>query len=329
VPDIELCRNLYAEVAPTIIAGPWHWFSYHFRHLPPHPFVKSLIEAAATCEEAVPGLGRMLLADLAAIAGHEKHLPHWDQLNQKLAEILVLGRVLSLPWPSGEPRFVHEPAGAPKGKRPELLVEDGTDPFVFEVKAPSLLQHSIDRGTNSTQFPGRVFDREFAEKLAGDEPVTLPRDNPVKDFLVSADAKFAPFKATRPGLRSVVVIVWDDFIYEPITSLVSEEAEGLLTARSFARTPDGAVLTYPNVDAVLLIRHLNYFIQAAREQPLGDREHAFDFGDYRCLPNVFIPVPGGNAVPDFLLEGLRAIPHDDAYLQNFAEYRPQELILWI
>src|SRR5215211_7347649 len=80
--------RLLAQVAPTIAAGPWHWFADHFRHGPAHPFVASILRACADCERAVPGLGRRLLADLACISGMEKHLPHWDMLNQKLAEIL-------------------------------------------------------------------------------------------------------------------------------------------------------------------------------------------------------------------------------------------------
>jgi hypothetical protein len=54
--------------------------------------------------------------------------------------------------------------------------------------------------------------------------MTLPRDNPVKDFLVSADAKFEHFKETDANFIGVLVIIWDDFIYEPISSLISESA---------------------------------------------------------------------------------------------------------
>jgi hypothetical protein len=115
---------------------------------------------------------------------------------------------------------------------------------------------------------------------------------PTKDFLASADAKFEPFKAQGP-CQSVLVIVWDDFIYEPITSLTSAPAKGLLTPQSFAKSADNVPLTFPHIDAVIVIRHLTYFIKAAREQPLVERSHAFDFGDDTALSNVLIPVPGG------------------------------------
>jgi hypothetical protein len=51
--------------------------------------------------------------------------------------------------------------------------------------------------------------------------VLLPRDNPVKDFLLSADAKFAAFKAQHLTFTSALVIVWDDFIQEPRTCTLS------------------------------------------------------------------------------------------------------------
>lgn len=326
--DRQLLADMYMEVAPTIAAGPWHWFAYHFRHGPAHPFVASIVKACADCECAVPGLGRQLLADLASISGMEKHLPHWDMLNQKLAEILVLQRLFLLPWRSSSPVFTHEPAGRPGGMRPELLVEDGANRYAFEVKAPAVLQHAINRGTNQTQVPGRVFDPATLEHLKQDGPLTLPRDNPVKDFLISADAKFAPFKAQGP-CQSVLVIVWDDYIYEPITSLTGAAAKGLLTPQSFATTSDGSPMTFPNIDAVIVVRHLSYFIKAAREEPLLERAHAFDFGDGTALPNVLIPVPGGGPIAEFITAGLWAVPFDDPHLRLAAEYHPSDLIFWL
>ena len=326
--DRQLLAEMYMEVAPTIASGPWHWYAYHFRQGPAHPFVASIVKACADCERAVPGLGRQLLADLASVSGMEKHLPHWDMLNQKLSEILVLERLFTLPWRSGSPVFSHEPAGRPGGKRPELLVEDGANRYAFEVKAPAILQHAVDRGTNQTQVPGRVFDPATLEHLKQDSPLTLPRDNPVKDFLISADAKFAPFKAQGP-CQSVLVIVWDDYIYEPITSLTGAAAKGLLTPQSFATTGNGTPMTFPNIDAVIVVRHLSYFIRAAREEALLERAHAFDFGDETALPNVLIPVPGGDPIAEFITAGLRAVPFDDPRLLTAAEYNPSDLIFWL
>lgn len=327
IKDLELHASLYREFAPRIVSGPWHWFAYHFRHVPTHPFVASILEAAADCERGLPTLGRSLLHDLVAISGLEKHLPHWEMLNQKLAEILVLGRIMGLPWDGGGVEFQHEPEGNPGGKRPEMLVKNGADQYLFEVKAPNILQHQIDRGSNDTQIPGRFFDPSMARDIAGGGAYTRPRDNPLKDFLLNADAKFAPFKS-RGLVRTALVVVWDDFIYEPITSLISAGAQGLLTEQSFARDSAGEALRFPNVDVVIIVRHLMYFIQAARERSLIDRSHAFDFGDDNGLPNVLVPVPGGQAMPDFVIDGFRALHHQNEVLQRMAEYRSPEVIMW-
>ncbi|WP_144289854.1 hypothetical protein [Ideonella sp. A 288] len=71
-------------------AEDWHWFRYHFANLPPHPMARSIIDACADCEMKVPGLGAQFITEVAAIGGREGHLPHYDQLLQKLAEILVV-----------------------------------------------------------------------------------------------------------------------------------------------------------------------------------------------------------------------------------------------
>jgi hypothetical protein len=325
--DAGLFVDLYVDAARQISEGPWHWFAYHFQR-PTHPLVFGLIEACADCERILPGLGRQLLADVIGIRGHQEHLPHWDMLNQKMAEILVLRQLLSLHWPSGAPRFQHEPSDPGGGKRPELLVQDGNSTFVFEVKAPAILQHIIERGSNPVQAPGRGLDRDMLEDLSAGQ-LTLPRDNPVKDFLLSAEAKFAPFKAGDHGCFSLLVIVWDDFIYEPITSLTSDSAGGLLTENSFARSDDGRAVSFPNIDAIVIIRHLTYFICAARDEPLVEREHAFDFGDQGALPNVSVAIPGGQTLPGFIASALRAHPHDDPSLRAAAEYNPTDLVFWL
>lgn len=304
----------------------WHWFDYHFRRWPPHSFAQSLLSICLALDQKKPGLGTHLLLDVATIGGQEKYRPHYDQLMQKLAEILVLDRLLNLSWPEGV-TFHHEPEGTPRGKRPELYVSSDSGDFLFEVKAPSLLDHAQHRSANAVQLPTRAFPLEQAKNLFGADGITFPRDNPVKDFLQSADEKFQPFKI-KGDVTGILVIVWDDFIYEPITALVHERS-GLLTSNSFARDEDGQPLTFPNVDAVILIRHLMYFENAAGDRPLLERTHAFDFGDANALPNVYLPLEGRKPLPTFLTEGLRALSLDDPFLQAAAEYMPNDIIQWL
>ncbi|KQX45478.1 hypothetical protein ASE29_34770, partial [Ensifer sp. Root74] len=83
-----------------------------------------------------------------------------------------------------------------------------------------------------------------------------------------------------------------------------------------------------NVDKVILIRHMNYFVEGAAERPLADREHGMDFGGPHALPNVLCEGHGGRPIPQFVLDVLRAYPHDDPRLRMFAEYNPQDMIFW-
>jgi hypothetical protein len=317
----SLARKAFETIGPK----GWHWFAFHFSNLPNHPFAVSVIDACVDCEKALPGLGFEFIDDLASISGMERHEPHYDQLLQKLSELLVLRRLFSLDWPSGT-TFEHEPAVRTNGKRPELRVGTPNANYLFEVKAPSLLEHQRLRSQNEMQAPGRAIPREKLDKLIGNRTLTMARDLPVKDFLIDADKKFAQFKTLKPE-ASVLVIVWDDFIYEPITSLTHEDC-GLLTPNSFYKDGTGSAVQFSNIDAVVIVRHLTYFKLAAADAVLEERAHALDFGGDCDLPNVFVPITRPTPVPNYVLEGLRAVPIDSPSLKGAAEYHAHELVLW-
>lgn len=323
----EVWLRLLPEAGAAIGASKvWHWFQYHFSFLPPHPLARSIIDACADCELRIEGLGFQFIQEISCIQGKEKHRPHYDQLMQKLAELFVLRQLLGLDWPEGT-AFEHEPAVTANGKRPELRVVTPERAYLFEVKTPSLLEHTEARNRNPVQAPGRALPQNLLKKLADGGGLTLPRDNPVKDFLMDADKKFGQFKAVSAH-TSILVIVWDDHIYEPITVLTHQEC-GLLTPNSYFKDAAGTVVQFPNTDAVILIRHLNYIQNAAANRPLGDRSHALDFGTAHDLPNVFIPVAAPLDLPALIRDGLRARPLDDPACQHASEYHPQDMVLWL
>jgi hypothetical protein len=199
--------------------------------------------------------------------------------------------------------------------------------LVVEVKTPALLEHDRRRASNGAQLAYRDgVPLELAKKLS-EGAVTLPRDNPVLDFLKDGERKFAAFRA-NPDTTSLLVIVWDDYIYEPISALVNPRS-GLLTAESFAREADGTVRTYPNIDGIVVLRHINYLVRGSREEPLGDRVSAFDFGGNTALPNVHFATSCGRSIPQFVLDALRARAHDDPELLRFAEYNVQDIVFWV
>ena len=164
--------------------------------------------------------------------------------------------------------------------------------------------------------------------LAAGQPVTLPRDNPVKDFLASANEKFAGFKERNANFIGILAIVWDDYIYEPVTSLLHDRC-GLLTEQSFAKDETGQPLRYPNLDYVVVVRHLSYLMVDAAERALPDREDGFDFGAAGALPNVAIRLEHARELPAFVMEGFRAVAWDDERLQGVADYRPQDIVFWL
>jgi hypothetical protein len=155
-----------------------------------------------------------------------------------------------------------------------------------------------------------------------DEAITLPRDNPVKDFLISADGKFQHCKEADANFIGVLVIVWDDFIYEPISSLSSESA-GLLTPNSFFKDSQGVANTFEHVDGVFLIRKLHQFARAAGDQSLIDGcSDIMNYGQEGVFPfKVFIQNANGAAVPEILQRCLQGLP---PMKEMGAEYTPTD-----
>jgi|SRR5271165_3558517 len=308
----------------------WHWFQYHFRTLNcpgmEHPLAQSIIDALVVCDKFMPGYAKQFIDSFAAIGGKDKFEAHYEQLLQRLAELHVVKQVVSFSWPSGT-LFRSEPTAEGSRKNPEITVQNGEQTYGIEVKAPALLGHVRNRSSNGTQLPARVFSRETLVSVRRvNEKLTLPRDNPVKDFLISANDKFCSFKKRTLHFTGVLVIVWDDFIYEPISSLL-HESSGLFTPKSFYRDESGAATLFPNVDGVFVIRHLHQLSRAARDEDLIDGcKHPLDFGNDGVFPfKAFIANPAGARVPDILLRCMQGYPPKP---EMGAEYRPQDIVLW-
>jgi len=316
-------QKMFLYASDEIRATKWHWLNYLFQQLPPRFAAESIVSALLDCEMQIDDLGKFYIDQVASIRDREKDESDYQAILQIFGQMFAIRQVFSLLW-TRPPSFVREPAGR-TGKRPELLVSSGPNRFLFEVKTPSLLDHQRIRSGRGIQIPGRGFSREMVETLST-EPMTLPRDNPIKDFLISAQTKVSDFD-NAPG-ANLLIIVWDDHIYEPITALVNQRS-GLLTPDSYFRDKDGNAVVFPSIDGVIVLRQLNYFMSGLAERDLTDRLHLFDFGDERALPNVFFPTPWGRPVPDFILAGLRASDYRDETLSRMAEYRCQEVVLWI
>lgn len=293
------------------------------------PFVQALVEAQLAIDAVMPGYAARTADAIAALSGREKHRPHYEQLLQRLAEIHVALHVVRAGWPPGS-TFADEPVAPGSERNPEMVVSTPTLRFGVEVKAPALLAHEAQRGSRRLQAGGRIFPPSRMEEMAGGkEALTLPRDNPVKDFLVSADDKFAQFHAHDPDFYGALVIVWDDFIYEPITALL-HPSSGLFSENSFARDRSDAPLRFGNVDVVLLVSHLQFLKRALAEdddhQPFSMSDQVFRWDIDPARPVAIVNTPDGRALPDCVTELLRVRPLETI---PGAEYQPSDWVQWI
>jgi hypothetical protein len=323
----EANRNaLVAQACLSLMSCKWHWFQHHFSRLPLHPFAYQMIEAILDCDEHIDDFGVEFLKSIISICDKEKDRDHYDQLMQRVAELLVIRQSLLIEC--AEPHYFIEPTAGESKKRPDLVIRGDAQTIVIEIKAPSGLKLKPLRKPDSIQLLTRLSgDPKQLEESFG-TTIVLPRDNAVKDFLISADEKFASFKS-EADCFTLLVIVWDDFIQEVITAIAHEQS-GLLTSNSFARNQDGSPREYPNIDAVIVVRHLMYLTSGAGDGDLLDRKHAFDFGDETALPNVLFSNPISNkAVPESIRKAFRAYPHNDKRILALAEYNAQEMIFWI
>lgn len=322
-------KELLRVIASSKIFKSWHWFSYHFGtqfNGRLHPLAESVVSACLICEAKMPGYALQFIERLAGVSGREKHMPDWEQLLQQLAELHVISRVAS--WYSeGQATFDLEPTSQESKKNPEILFSTATHNVAVEVKAPAIFKHWESRSGNPIQFSSRFAPKEIIEKLADGQSSTLPRDNPIKDFLISANEKFSVFALEDPGFIGILVICWDDHIYEPISSLIQSDC-GLLTENSFFRDQDGRPHRFENISGVIVIRHLYQLVRACRSEPLMDGiSHPLDYGKEGEFPwKAFLQNPHGRTVPREILECFDGREICD---EMGAEYRPQEFVMWI
>lgn len=318
-------QDLWKELAKSILSCKWHFFQYHIQKVLGGgrvPLVVSIIEALFIIETAMPGAGIDYINKIVSFCNKEKHTPHYDQLMQVLAEMLIVQRVVTFSWNNLQ-GFAYEPTQTGSSKNPEVVVSTKGLTVGVEVKAPEYVKKHNERGTK----PQQVATRTDIIKLLNKDETMLPRDNPVKDFLISANAKFSSFKAADPNFYGVLVIVWDDFIYEPISALIGKPA-GLFTGGSFAKDEIGQPLKFENVDCVIVTRHGLPIKRGTTEQPMPYMSnHPLDYGREKEFPfKVYFKNPhSANNIPEQILRCFQAVENGPML---GAEYLPQDFISW-
>jgi hypothetical protein len=318
MPRDEILAN-FLELIPT--QYPEHMLCYFADNATRGvelPFLSALLNALALVDGMSPGYAREIIERIAAIRGTGED--QYEAILSILAEVYVTaGLAPNADQDDDDTYFNHEPAIANQ-KNPEFEIRVNGDWCAIEVKAARLIDHGRVRSQNQIQVGVRL-----PRDLQTEDATTLPRDNPIKDFLVSAEEKFNAYEQYRSGVLRVLVIVWDDFCNEPIAALKSP-VSGLLTENSFFCDEDGNPVQYPHIDGIVVVRHQHQIIRATRCEPLIDGvSHAFDYGHTGFPPKAYIRAHGGREPSEQLMNALNTIP-----LENClgAEYQPIEMIMW-
>lgn len=303
----------------------WHFFKYHFEFYfigSEHILAKSIVEAIVDIENKIPNAGKDYIKKITSINDKPNHTKHFEQLLQVLAELTMVHKAVTNPWEELI-SIEYEPSVGSTDKNPELTVKTKYLYLGIEVKSPELVSKNNERATKPYQLPSRS---SLIDKYDKDE-IMLPRDNPVKDYLISANEKFKNFKNIDSDFYSTLIIVWDDFIYEPISALTSPQA-GLFTKNSFAKNEKDEIMLFENVDCVIITRHLLPIVRGTRDEPLPDHSmHPLDYGRHDEFPfKVYIPNPNSKlTAPIELLKCFQAIEPSS---KLGAEYLPTDWILW-
>lgn len=309
-----------------LIAGQRAWLSYHLSRETQTPFGTRLLNALAACEVRESGLGRDLVRGFAEIryvpAAH--NLVAWkagfEQLIQKFAELLVCRVLCEIPWPDVN-RIECEPKNPRTGARPEFVVYTPSRTWLFEVKCPAFVKHQENRRANPAQLPVRSFLRDIPF-LEGAE-VTLPRDNVIKDFLASAERKFAGFNEhSRTG---ILVVVWDTHMYEAVSVLAHDEV-GLLTENSWLQK-EGARVPFSSVDGVIVINRQEELKAAAQERYDCLAADPFAIVREGSLPNVWCPNVGVGELDPLIAQAFDAWPVDAVGIAS--DYAKMDFVTWL
>lgn len=323
-------EEVAAILVDKITNEKWHFLAYHFSQYKKgleHFLCASIFDACLRVESEVPGYVESFANKLAEISGREMYIPHFEQIIQLLSELYVINHMVSIGL--ADAKYVLEPRASGSDKNPEIGVILPDKKIYVEVKCREFTTHHNNRGMASVEVPARIDGiRELASRLLKDkETIVYPRDNVIKDFLVSANEKFRGFKKEAPDAITMLVIVWDDFIYEPITSLLNEHS-GLLTEKSFFRNGDQPV-KFENIDAVIIVRQSHQIVAATRDQfPCDGLMHPLDWGRVgSVLPKAYVPINTSSAMDSYLCEIMQA--QHISELSHAADYRPQELVLHV
>lgn len=320
------------QILQSKIFSEWHWFGYHFREL--HnglhtPFSFDFLNKLSLIEHKIPGFTEETIRRLASYSGKEKHEPHYEQLIQLLVEVVIFYR-LAEGFLASEVEFDWEPTVSGSGKNPELLISGDNWKTIVEIKCPSIFRHLRDAAENDTQLGARIGDPKIFDQIAASGKATRPLDNKVKDFLISAESKFVPFKNEDKSISSILIIAWSQHLFEATSPLINGMS-GLLTENSFFRDENNAPVKFSSIDSVLVTEHLELVLRATREEQLPFGYNSpLDYGAFEMsgfLPPAHIDNPHSNNLAyECVLRELGAVDIEDI---GDPRVSPLDYVMWL
>lgn len=307
--------------------GWFHWFGWHFSNT--RPLARDIISTLGLIDSRAPGSAKKIAFRLGEIGGKERYEPHYEQLLQLLCELVVARRLCEVFGAADGYELVWEPVGNSK-KNPEFLLRGPEYDLLVEVKCPSLLTHMRKANQNDVQLLARLGDPKIFDQLSDSGAATRPVDNRIKDFLVSAENKFASFDRTERTTFSLLVICWEQRMFEAVSPLINGSS-GLLTNQSFNKDAAGEPIRFPNTDGIIVTPHLSWLIACTREEPcLGIYKSPLDYGTFG--PGVPLPDPAfinnphsTRGMPKKVIDALYGVVPDPSGDPMTA---PQDMIFW-
>lgn len=320
-------QEIFAFVLREIPCEPdshwWWWLVAAARRGCFIPFLEAFSEALANIDEAERGGAARIVARAALLRGLEQGT--YDRLLQLACEVYVSSAIAKAAeaGTKGCGKFELEPGRQSNQKNPEVLARVSGKDCAVEVKAPSLRSYRLGLREFQALLPRRASTKKLLKTYSA-TPAPAKR---IARALESANQKFSALKRDVPKAITLLYLIWDDYIQEPVSVLWG--VGGILNREAGGGWPSVGELS--SIDGVVLDRHQRVLIEALAFNPRCPRfcpREGFPFEYYFAEhpPKAIIQNPFGNPVPREIVEALDLTPIEG--LQFVAEYRPAGIIHW-
>lgn len=254
--------------------GRRHYLDYHFAN--ETIFARDFIDFVCALDAASPGAAKNVIQKIGSVRGETAS--KYEQIVQSLCELIIAKKFTEeFPCENGY-QLSWEPTDA-NGKNPEFMITCNEWRVLVEVKTPSLSDYNNKNRKAKAQLVGRLGSmKDFMQSLYGEEHVALPLDNKIKDYLISAEAKFSSFAKIDIPTYGLLFICWGERMFEAITPL-SNPACGFLCENSHLKK-DGEIVKFPHITGVIVTQHQLFLRLILAERYQHKTGGSLGYGEY-------------------------------------------------